>query len=108
MVFCSFPLIQTENVDVDSGGGASAAVNSLDDVGGSVSSCGVSNGDLGVPRLGVNGNAVVGLEGHVSLGPLYTGIRFSSDISGKLNLGTGPNGQSCQQLHVQLNLRGFC
>lgn len=51
--------INTKNVDIDGGGGASTGVDRLDDVGGGVSSGGFANGQLGVSRLGVNGNAVI-------------------------------------------------
>lgn len=51
--------INTKNVDIDGGGGASTDVDCLNDVGGGVSSGGVANAQLGVSRLGVNGDAVI-------------------------------------------------
>ncbi len=84
----------TENVDIDGGGGASADIDCLNDVGGGVSSCGVGNGQLGVPRLSVNGDAVISPQDQVGLGPLHPGIRFSFDIGWELDLGSGSGGQT--------------
>lgn len=101
-------IIRTKNVDIDSGGGASTDVDCLNDVGGGVSSGGVGNGELGVSRLGVNGNAVICPQDQVSFCPFYPGIRFSLDISRKLDLSTSSGGQTSQQLHIELDLWRLC
>lgn len=101
-------IIRTKNVDIDSGGGASTDVDCLNDVGGGVSSGGVGNGELGVSRLGVNGNAVICPQDQVGFCPFYPGIRFSLDISRKLDLSTSSGGQTSQQLHIELDLWRLC
>lgn len=94
LLFC------TEDVDVDGCGGTAAQVDSLDDVRGSVSSGGVADGKLGVSWLGVDGDAVIGSQDQVSLGPFYPRIGLSFDVCRKLNLGSSSGRKTSQQLHV--------
>lgn len=98
----------TEDVDINGGSGASAGIDSLNDVCGGVASGGFADGQLGVSQPRVYANAVISLEDQISLCPLHPRIRLSFDIGGKLDLGAGPGGQTSQQLDVQLDLRRLC
>lgn len=100
--------VQTKNVDINGGCGASADVDCLNDEGGSISSGGIANGQFGVSRLCVNGNAVICPQDQVSLCPFHPRIWFSLYISWKLDFGTSSGGQTGQQLHVQLDLWRLC
>lgn len=104
----SLEAVNTKNVDINSGGSTSADVDSLNDVGGRVSSGGVGDGQLGVIGLSVNANAIVCPQNLVGLGPFYSGGRFALNISGKLNLGSCSCSQTCQQLDIKLDLWRFC
>ncbi len=88
--------IFTKNVDVNGGSGTSTGIDCLNDVGGSVSSGGVADGQLGVSWLCVNGDAVICPQDQVSLCPLHPRIRLSFDISRKLDLGSCPCSQTSQ------------
>lgn len=98
----------TQNVDVDSGSGAAAAVGGLDDVGGAVVPLGLGDGDGGVSRRGVDAHSVVGLEHQVGLGPLDPRLRLPLHLSGELDLAAGLGGQTRQQLGVQHDLWRLC
>lgn len=98
----------TEDVDVHSGSGASAAVGGFDDVSGAVISLCFGDGDCGVSRLAVDGHPVVGLEDQVGLGPLDPGLRLAHHLSRKLDLAAGLRGQTGQKLGIQLDLWRLC
>lgn len=98
----------TENVDIDSGSGAAAAVGGLNDVGGAVVPLGLGDGDGGVSRRGVDAHPVVGLQHEVGLGPLDPRLRLPFHLGGKLNLTAGLGGQTRQQLGIQHDLWRLC
>lgn len=100
--------VNTKNVDINGSGSTSTDVDSLNDVGGTVSSCGIGNGKLRVIRLSVNDNAIVCPQDQVSLCPFHTGVRFALNISRKLYLGSCSCSQTSQQLDIKLDLWRFC
>lgn len=77
----------TKNVHINGGGSTPTDVDSLNDVGGSVSSRGIANGKLGVIGLSVYGDAIICPQHQVCLCPFHTGSWFALYISGKLDLG---------------------
>lgn len=98
----------TENVDVHGGSGTAAAVGGLYDVGGTVVSLGLGDGDGGVSWLGVDGHPVVRFEDQVGLGPFHPGFGFTCHLGGEFNFAAGLCSQTGQQLGVQLDLWRHC
>lgn len=92
----SLRICLTKDVDVDGGGGTATAVGGLDDVGGAVVSLGLTDGDSGMSRLGVNGHPVVRFENQVGLGPFHSGFRLTSHLGGELDLAASLGCQTCQ------------
>lgn len=84
----------TEDVDVDGGSGAAAAVGGLYDVSGAVISLGLGNGDGGVSWLGVDGHPVVWFENQVGLCPLHPGFGLTHHLGGEFDLAAGLGGQT--------------
>lgn len=58
--------------------------------------------------LSVNDDMIIASEDQVGLRPLDPGVGLSFDVGRKLNLGSGPGGQTSQKFHVQLDLWWFC
>lgn len=107
----SFTLLSTgltEDVDVDGGSGAAAAVGGLYDVGGAVVSLGLGDSDGGVSRLGVDGHSVIWFEDQVGLGPFHPGFRLTRHLGREFNLAAGLGSQTGQQLGIQLDLWRLC
>lgn len=94
----------TKDVDVDGGGGPAAAVGGLNDVGGTIISLGLCNGDRGMSRFSVDGDSVIWFEDQVGFCPLHPRFRFTHHLCRELDLAAGFGRQSCQQFGVQLNL----
>lgn len=94
----------TQDVDVDGGGGSTAAVGGLDDVGGAVVSLGLGDGDSGMSRFGVNGDSVIWFEDQVGLCPLHPRFGLTRHLRRQLDLAAGFGRQASQQFSIQLNL----
>lgn len=94
----------TEDVDVDGGGGSTAAVGGLNDVGGTIVSLGLCNGDSGMSRFSVDGDSVIWFEDQIGFCPLHPRFRFTHHLCRKLDLAAGFGRQSRQQFGIQLNL----
>lgn len=94
----------TQDVDVNGGGGSTAAVGGLNDVGGTVISIGLCNGDSGMSWFRVNGDSVIWLEDQVGLCPLYPRFRLPLHLCRQLNLAASFSCQTSQQFGIQLNL----
>lgn len=107
----SFSLLSaglTKDVDVHGGGGTSAAVCGLNDVGGGVVSLGLGDGDGGVSWLGVDRHSIVRFEEQVGLRPLHAGFWLTLHFSREFDLTAGFGSQTSQQLGIQLNLWRLC
>lgn len=98
----------TEDVDVDGGSGAAAAVGGLYDVGGGVISRGLGDGDGGVSRLGVDRHPVIWFEDQVGLGPFDPWLGLTCHLGGEFDLAASLGCQTGQQLGIQLDLWRLC
>lgn len=75
----------TKDVDINGGGGSTAAIGSLNDIGGAVVSLGLCNGDGGMSWYGVDGDPVIWFEDQVGLCPLDPGFRLSGHLCRQLD-----------------------
>lgn len=94
----------TKDVDVNGGGGSATAVGGLDDVGGTVISLGLCDGDGGMSWFSVDGDSVIWFEDQVGLRPLHPRFRLPLHLCRQLDLAACFSCQTSQQFGIQLNL----